>query len=174
MESLRNMKCWLLEVLWLILSALFSLALVFTFFNVAEGWTVIFQFSDTYFVSDILFFFMIIFSVIGSWTFVMRAASSRFKNLLQLLLLTLFIGLSIYYLSIMLPSEVAGGKIENGEGWFLYPPFSGMSLPEKVSVLGVMFLDGAWSVWLYFGLIISFVALCGRMLWLYKNRATKI
>ncbi|PIQ46879.1 MAG: hypothetical protein COW03_17845 [Cytophagales bacterium CG12_big_fil_rev_8_21_14_0_65_40_12] len=162
-------KHWLSELFWVLLSAIFSLLLVFTFFKVASLFgDSSFGVGDTYFLAETSIFFLLVYSAIGSWTFIMRAATGKFKNLPQIIVLTLFIGLSIYLLHQTLPSEEMSNRLANEEGWLIYPPLSSLSFKDRLEVLGSMFFKGVWAVWLYFGLILSFIALLGRIFWLAR------
>ncbi len=162
-------KHWLTELIWVLLSAIFSLLLVFTFFKVASLFgDSSFGVGDTYFLAETSIFFLLVYSAIGSWTFIMRAVTAKFKNLPQIMVLTLFIGLSIYLLHQTLPSEEMSNRLANQEGWIIYPPLSSLSFTDSLVVLGNMFFNGVWAVWLYFGLILSFIALLGRMFWLAR------
>jgi hypothetical protein len=169
MKETLNFKSWVNELVWVLLSAIFSLLLVFTFFEVASLFdNSSFGLGDTYFVAETSVFFFLVYAAIGSWTFIMRAVTAKFKNLPQIIVLTLFIGLSIYLLHQTLPSEEMSNRPENGEGWFIYPPLSSLSFTDRLSILGNMFFKGVWAVWLYFGLIIFFIGLLGRVFWLAR------
>ncbi|WP_339609421.1 hypothetical protein [uncultured Roseivirga sp.] len=171
MKDLLTPKRWCSELLWLLLSAIFSLLLLFTFFKVTSVFgDTTFGIGDTYFIAETSSFFFLVYAAIGSWTFIVRASASNFKNTVQVIFLTLFIGLSIYLLHQALSSDMNNG-LENEGGWIIYTPFSSLSFQDKLGVLGDMFVQGVWVVWLYFGLIISFIGLFGRVLWLVRVRA---
>ncbi|KOF02849.1 hypothetical protein OB69_11205 [Roseivirga seohaensis subsp. aquiponti] len=170
MKDLLKSKLWLSELLWLLLSAIFSLLLVFTFFKVTSVFgDTSFGIGDTYFIAETSVFFFLVYAAIGSWTFIMRAFVSKFKNAVQVIFLALFIGLSIYLLHQALPADGVNKGFENDGEWILYAPFSSLSFQDKLGVLGDMFLQGVWTVWLYFGLIMSFIGLLGRLFWLSRR-----
>ena len=154
------------ELLWVLLSAVVSLSLIFTFFNVTKGQEISIQISDTYFATDLWLASCVIFSVVGSLIFIFRNTLSRLKNLLQIIILTCFIGMSIYWLHQFLPTEAINSESKSDSGWVVMPPYSSLSTAQKIDVLGNLLFQGVWAVWLYFGLIISFIALLGRIFWL--------
>lgn len=167
MKHLLKPKLWYSELLWLLLSAIFSLLLVFTFFKVTSLFDdTSFGIGYTYIIVETATFFFLVYTVIGSWTFIVRASCGKFKNTIQVIFLTLFIGFSIYLLHQTLLGEKMSNRLGGGGGWLVYPSLSSLSFQDKLGILADMFIQGIWVVWLYFGLIISFIGLCGRVFWL--------
>lgn len=164
MSNKLKLKHWLRELLWVLLSGIFSLLMIFIFLDVDKKRGVSIQISDTYFVTDFWLSFCVIFSVVGSVIFLLHNTISKFKRLLRLVLLTCFIGFSFYWMHQLMPTET----VQSDSGWVLMPPYSSLSTSQKLDVLGNMFFKGVWAVWLYFGLIVSFIALLGRIFWLAR------